>query len=149
MPLGSEAPGGRGPTPHPVTMTADELVFFVNGKKVRSSWPLVWLLCSPEWKFVLWKRPVLSLLFSFSLSLQSLAAFGVTLGRENLLRARTQSKHMRGKGVGGGRREERSELPATLQQQRPWHKAGKGHRVLGGTGGHPPRLRLCVYSNTS
>lgn len=67
--------------PQPVTMTADELVFFVNGKKVSRSWPFLWFPWSPGGMCVLRKRPVLVLsllcsplfvrLLSFSLFLQS------------------------------------------------------------------------------
>lgn len=88
-------------------MTADELVFFVNGKKVRRSWSD--FSAPPGRVSVLWKRLVLFFLFrllshsfplSSSLSLQSVAAW-VTLGKENLLRAGTEARCPRGRGVQG------------------------------------------------
>lgn len=57
---------------------------------------------------------VLPYLFAFSLSLSSfkvVAAFGVTLGKEDLLRVRTQSRYSQGKAVMG--REARRKAPVS------------------------------------
>lgn len=144
MPLGSEVPGVQGS--HLLTMTADELVFFVNGKKVSRSRPLL-----PGKGCVSCGRGCLFFLFCDLLSLcpfKGVAAFGVTLGKEDLLRARTQSRHLGGKGVRGREaRREVSELPppCPLCAGRDTNtKPRREDRVPGEIGGHPPHFYFCI-----
>lgn len=106
-------------TPNLLTMTADELVFFVNGKKVSRSWLFLWFPWSMGGMFVLSILGSHSLvrLLSFS-SFKAIPEFGVSLGREDFLGSRTQSRSSWGRGA-MGREERRGVYVSTSLLQAP------------------------------
>lgn len=135
-------------TPNLLTMTADELVFFVNGKKVSRSWLFLWFPWSLGGMFVLSILGSHSLVRLLSLPSKLFLNLRYHWGEKTFSGLEPSQDLHRAEERWGGKREEgymwalpSSRLPACRDVGT---KLRNVDRVLSEIGGHPPHLYFGV-----